>query len=137
MEFQLGNDHAVPEIKQYILKMDDPDILKLMLSPAEKLEVDKMVDLFKEFEEVTKEFQMESTALMRVRNLLDAALHDYPKLQLKLGSNAPFIHSGTFELAKYRIQCEKDAKLEAARTDLRLQDIAQYHSKNFLRSCKA
>lgn len=67
--------------EQYILKMIGPGIFKLIPSPAEELEVEKMVNLFNKIDDMTKRLQKESNTLMLVHDLHNANAQDYSKLQ--------------------------------------------------------
>lgn len=66
--------------------MNDPNISRFMPSPAQELDFDKKADLFKEFDEATRELQKVRPTLPSVCNLQDATLQNVSKSLILAGS---------------------------------------------------
>lgn len=80
------------------------DIVALLLSPGENLQVGEIFKDLENFESVTKFLQLRTATMSDVRTLFDQLIADYPFFESLIGKNASIIKYPDFENALVKLQ---------------------------------
>jgi hypothetical protein len=80
------------------------DIVALLLSPGENLQVGEIFKDLENFESVTKFLQLRTATMSEVRTLFDQLIADYPFFESLIGKNASIIKYPDFENALVKLQ---------------------------------
>jgi hypothetical protein len=87
------------------------DILSLLLSPIENVQVSKLFQTLKKFESVNKFLQKRSTTMLDVRILFDNLLEEFPMFEKYLSPNSKIVKSPDLESGICKLQNNQKSSL--------------------------
>lgn len=105
------------EIREWIEKIGDEEIVELLLSKKEDKEIDVIFAKLDDLQSVTIELQRDNISMAEARTVFDTAIGTYPSMNERLKFNAAIVADPTFESAVTKLQDNRHGELNYAEQD--------------------